>query len=257
MIIAAFYVNPISRMVKGKRKRDLRYLKKASEDRPEGHDSDSSDSDSDSSETDTKGTKRKRKTAVSSEHYDEDDEDYAPLFGQRGLMVHTKIPFVRRLWEYKTYRLPELEDLDTAGFEDLEWDYPLSRWRKKIAEPVEAALVKVGLRKLSRAYVDHVKRYRLERESDELIRELFLEKLELQKQLNSSNREKETQRGWHHRGMLEKGARTGTGTSGGVMSLSEGEKWGGGGFAPGPAFRRALSRRGLKRRVTDEESRVD
>ncbi|KAK3362425.1 hypothetical protein B0T25DRAFT_6339 [Lasiosphaeria hispida] len=232
LIAAAFYINPISRMVKGKRKRDLRYFKQASADRPEGHDSDDSDSDgsddSNGTASDIKKPKRKRKRAAndsSSTFYNDEDDDYAPLFGHKGLTFHTKIPLLRRLWEYKTYRLAELEDLD-AGLEDLEWDYPISRWRKKIAEPLEAALAKLGLRKLSKSYADHVKSYVVERESDELIRELFLAQMELKEQLKSAEME------W---------------------AKAHGEK-----SSPRPSaeglFRRALSKRSGGRRQTDEES---
>ncbi|KAK0730920.1 hypothetical protein B0H67DRAFT_54401 [Lasiosphaeris hirsuta] len=233
LIAAAFYINPISRMVKGKRKRDLRYFKQASADRPEGHDSDDSDSDAsdDSNETssDIKKPKRKRKRAANdstSTIYNDEDDDYAPLFGHKGLTFHTKIPLLRRLWEYKTYRLADLEDLD-AGLEDLEWDYPISRWRKKIAEPLQAALAKLGLRKLSQSYADYVKSYVVERESDELIRELFLAKMELKEQLKSAEME------W---------------------AKAHGEKSSPRRPSAEGLFRRALSRRSGGRRQTDEES---
>ncbi|KAK1759132.1 hypothetical protein QBC47DRAFT_397946 [Echria macrotheca] len=277
MIIAAFYVNPISRMVKGKRKRDLRYLKEAlAADRPEGHDSDPEDSDTsdDSLSGDEKpGTMRNRMRIRRHKHRkklerqptfsEDDDEDYAPLFGRhRGRlnMVHTKIPLVRRLWEYKTYRLPELQDLDAAGLEDLEWDYPLSRWRKMIAKPVDEVFVYLGLGGLSRRYVDYVKNYRLERESDELIRELFIERMEIE-DIEREKRRAEIEsrkQGLNRDGMSsEKKGRTPTG------GLSIRSKKGGenspnvqvdsGQGLTRRLFRRALARGG-SRPARDEES---
>lgn len=285
MIVAAFYVNPISRMVKGKRKRDLRYLKEASAaDRPDGHDSDVDSDESDSSSSPFQGAGSVRKTRIGRRKHrkkseqqsmfsssGDDDEDYAPLFGRRRrrlTMVHTKIPFVRRLWEYKTYRLPELQDLDAAGFEDLEWDYPLSRWRKMIARPVEDALAFLGLSAASKWYVNYVKDYRLARESDELIRELFLERMGLEEEMKDLEREREkADAGGENEGLgkermsLEKRGRKLTGglsirtRQGEVDDERDTQAQSGFGSARG-MFRRALPRRG-PRPTMDEESRVD
>lgn len=88
-----------------------------------------------------------------------DDLDYAPLFGNPELTFHTKIPGVRRPWEDKTYKLAELENLN-AGLEDLDWDPPLSRWRKKAVYPIKSIMACLGLHWL---YDWHEKRYRQDR----------------------------------------------------------------------------------------------
>ncbi|RYP70945.1 hypothetical protein DL770_008179 [Monosporascus sp. CRB-9-2] len=61
---------------------------------------------------------------------DEEDDEYARFFGLRGFTLHTKIPLVRRLWEYSIYCDTEFAQLD-SGLEPFDWDYPLSRWYKK------------------------------------------------------------------------------------------------------------------------------
>src|SRR5689334_10465739 len=106
-------------MVKGKGKSDLRRLRLAEAEarRAEGVDSDSTDLSDDDS-TIIKAEQKRHGGA------DDKDLDYAPLFGNPKFTWHTKIPFLRRLWEYRTYRLAELENLN-AGLEDLDWDYPL------------------------------------------------------------------------------------------------------------------------------------
>ncbi|RYP50349.1 hypothetical protein DL768_004114 [Monosporascus sp. mg162] len=61
---------------------------------------------------------------------DEEDDEYARFFSLRGFTLHTKIPFVRRLWQYNIYYDTELGQLD-SGLEPFDWDYPLGRWYKK------------------------------------------------------------------------------------------------------------------------------
>ncbi|KAK5658045.1 hypothetical protein OQA88_2601 [Cercophora sp. LCS_1] len=185
-------MNPISRMVKGKKKSDLRPLQKIREKRKTGDDSDLSDSSDDDSIKAIRAQNLKRKQTYNSNDsiisntdtssrfkvVDKEDLDYAPLFGNRKLMWHTKIPLVRRLWEYKTYQLDELRNLD-AGLEDLDWDYPLSRWRKNAISPVTLLMGRLGLQELGDRYARHERDYRKNRQSDELIRELE----ELQREL--------------------------------------------------------------------------
>lgn len=113
-------------------------------------------------------------------YYYEEDEDaeYAPLFNR--YMFHARIPLLRRPWKYSVYRVAELEGLDVAGLEELGWDYPLNRLRRRVAWPVRTALRRVpGLRWLGRAYFEHEREYRLESEPDELVRRLVRERMEL------------------------------------------------------------------------------
>jgi len=187
LIIIAFYVNPISRKIKRNRKRDFRRIKEKKTDPADEVESDSSDSsDDDSNSPSAKAAKQKRRatgtiTDRSSTFLDDSDLDYAPLFGNPKFTWHTKIPIVRRLWEYKIYRLAELENLN-AGLEDLDWDYPLSRLRKTAASPVRSFMIWLGLDGLSERYVEHEKNYRGKRQSDELVREFLEAQMELRAQ---------------------------------------------------------------------------
>ncbi|KAK3381256.1 hypothetical protein B0H63DRAFT_475184 [Podospora didyma] len=245
LIITAFYVNPISRMVTGKRKQDLRHLKKFSQ--AEGGDSDSSDSsdDDDSSKNTIKAKKKRRgaddATDASSltivDDNDDDDSNYAPLFGKPELTWHTKIPYVRRLWEWKTYRLHELEDLN-AGLENLDWDYPLSHWRKKVADPVRLMMVRLGLHRLSEAYGRHEETYQQNRQSDELVRNYLGAKRELRGQEIMAERKQRRARG-------EARALDATDPQPPMPGL---------GPKLASSVRGSLMRRGTERRVPDEES---
>ncbi|RYP13610.1 hypothetical protein DL765_006811 [Monosporascus sp. GIB2] len=74
-------------------------------------------------------TSSRRSTTVE-RSIDEEDDEYARFFGLRGFTLHTKIPLVRRLWEYSIYHDTEFDQLD-SGLEPYDWDYPLNRWYKK------------------------------------------------------------------------------------------------------------------------------
>jgi len=257
MIIMAFGVNPITRAVKARRNNERFRKLRTSAHRLGDHDSDYASSDDDDSDDSGSefGTRRYKKTIQK----DEEDDDYAPLFGRRGLTIHTKIPLLRRLWEYKVYRLPEAKDFDEVGLTDLEWDYPLRRCRKWIVKSIEDTLSRVGLGGLARRYADYIVKSRLERESDDLIKELFLERMRLEEEEAKAVQMEKEQKGkgiqkegeTEHQGVFGRSSRTGTGLS--VVSVAGIEHEGG----PGPAFRRMLSRRGARGRVEDEENGVD
>ncbi|KAK5658057.1 hypothetical protein OQA88_2613 [Cercophora sp. LCS_1] len=110
---------------------------------------------------------------------------YAPLFGRYTFIG--LVPFIRKLWRYRPYRVVELEGLD-PGMEDLEWDYPLSRIRKTMAWPVEELLRRAGLGKLGKAYRKHERQYRLGRQRDGLVRQLMEEKMEMKERDGASAR---------------------------------------------------------------------
>jgi len=174
MIVAAFYINDISRMAKRSPKANEFNEHGATRDSPADHDSDAdSDTDMDpKSGVATAGHQHRR-----SAHFPAEDKEYAPLFGV--FNFHTSIPFVRRLWKYWPYREglgEELEDL-----EDLDWDYPLSRYRKKVMGPVNHVLLHIGLRRLGTAYLDHERRYMLDHTPDGLYKQLLREKIDLEK----------------------------------------------------------------------------
>ncbi|KAK5654263.1 hypothetical protein OQA88_7438 [Cercophora sp. LCS_1] len=58
---------------------------------------------------------------------DDDEREYAYLFGRWDW--HTRIPFIRRLWLWKLYRIRGQRHRLRRSQEGVEWDYPLSRWR--------------------------------------------------------------------------------------------------------------------------------
>jgi len=57
----------------------------------------------------------------------DDDREYALLF--RRWNWHTRIPYIRRLWEWKLYTVRRQRHRMRRSQEGVEWDYPLSRWR--------------------------------------------------------------------------------------------------------------------------------
>jgi len=257
MIVMAFGINPITRVVKARRNHG-RFIKRldTSAHRLGDHDSDYASSDcDDSNDSGSESASRRSKQKIQKE---EEDDQYAPLFGRRDLTIHTKIPLLRRLWEYHVYQLPELTDFVDAGLTDFEWDYPLNRCRKWIVWPVKSTLSRVGLGGRDRVFADYIEDYRLARESNELVTELVRLGDEEMKaaQMEKEGKGKGVQNDGEteHQGLHgRKVSRTGTGLSVIGVSVADSEHGGG----PGPAFRRMLSRRGARGRVEDEENGVD
>lgn len=67
-----------------------------------------------------------------SENTGDDDREYSHLFGRWDW--HSHIPGVRRLWEWKLYKVRrETRHRMRRSQERYEWDYPLSRWRHRLA----------------------------------------------------------------------------------------------------------------------------
>jgi hypothetical protein len=62
-----------------------------------------------------------------SENTVDDNSRYAHLFNR--WTWHTRIPYVRQLWEWKLYKIRRQKHLMRRSQEGMEWDYPLSRWR--------------------------------------------------------------------------------------------------------------------------------
>ncbi|RYP10646.1 hypothetical protein DL764_000530 [Monosporascus ibericus] len=79
---------------------------------------------------DARSSTSSRGSMTAERSIDEVDDKYAHFFGLRDFTLHTKIPLVRRLWEYAIYYDTEFDQLD-SGLEPFDWDYPLSRWYKK------------------------------------------------------------------------------------------------------------------------------
>jgi len=134
-------------------------------------DGDDSGSDSDNDSVQQRmSSDTQPKTAVSSENLATggEDGDYAYLFGRFSL--HTRIPYLRRLWKYHVYKLNLLEDVDT-GLDDFVWDYPLRRFRKNLMAPAEKVLLALGLRQLWESYHKHETSYR-QREYEEYNQEI-------------------------------------------------------------------------------------
>ncbi|KAK3349281.1 hypothetical protein B0T25DRAFT_238246 [Lasiosphaeria hispida] len=171
LLLAAFFVNDISRMARSKTKEDQLDEDGAVSGSLSVPDSDESDSDSDADRKTRNLKKKKDPITLGSEV-----REYALLFGY--FDFHTKVPLVRQLWKNWPYRVEELEGLG----EDLEWDYPLSRFRKRLVEPANEVLLRIGLRKLGAAYLNHERAYILDRTSDGLVKQLLKEKMELREQ---------------------------------------------------------------------------
>jgi hypothetical protein len=67
-----------------------------------------------------------------SENTGDDDREYSHLFGRWDW--HSHIPGVRRLWEWNLYKVRrETRHRMRRSQERYEWDYPLSRWRHRLA----------------------------------------------------------------------------------------------------------------------------
>lgn len=67
-----------------------------------------------------------------SEDSGDDDDRYSRLLGKWEWNRH--IPVVRRLWEWKLYRVRQrARHRIRRSQEEFEWDYPLSRWRRRLA----------------------------------------------------------------------------------------------------------------------------
>ncbi|KAK4445379.1 hypothetical protein QBC34DRAFT_164894 [Podospora aff. communis PSN243] len=65
-----------------------------------------------------------------SDNTGDEETQYAHLFNR--WTWHTHIPYVRRLWEWKLYKIRRQKHLMRRSQEGMEWDYPLSRWRYRI-----------------------------------------------------------------------------------------------------------------------------
>ncbi|KAK0716273.1 hypothetical protein B0H67DRAFT_260560 [Lasiosphaeris hirsuta] len=193
LILGACYINRVARMAsKRPKKRAGPGGGSTATNTTKEHDSDSSDSDLDSKPHLSRHHHHhhhhhrirslSRRESIDShtigDTFTEEDEnsDYAPLFHH--FRFHHRIPLLRRLWKYGTYRVWELEGLD-AGLEEFEWDYPLNQFRKMATWPVEEALRRVGLAKLSNRYSDHERAWRSNQEDDETMRQLVREKMEM------------------------------------------------------------------------------
>jgi len=171
LILVAFNLNRITKIAsteiarrRGKRPGAAGAPRKAAD----GDDS-GSDSDNDSVQQ-RMSSDTQPKTAGSSENLAAGggDGDYAYLFGRFSL--HTRIPYLRRLWKYHVYKLNLLEDVDT-GLDDFVWDYPLRRFRKNLMAPAEKVLLALGLRQLWESYHKHETTYR-QREYEEYNQEI-------------------------------------------------------------------------------------
>jgi len=67
-----------------------------------------------------------------SENTGDDDREYSHLFGRWDW--HSHIPGVRRLWEWKLYKVRRATGHRMRRSQErYEWDYPLSRWRHRVA----------------------------------------------------------------------------------------------------------------------------
>lgn len=67
-----------------------------------------------------------------SEDSGDDDQRYARLLGRWEFNSH--IPGIRRLWEWKLYKVRQkTRHRMRRSQEEYEWDYPLSRWRRRLA----------------------------------------------------------------------------------------------------------------------------
>ncbi|RYP77399.1 hypothetical protein DL771_001194 [Monosporascus sp. 5C6A] len=90
---------------------------------------DSESEESDSSDDGAGSSTSSGRSITAQRSIDEEDDEYARFFGLRGFALHTKVPLVRRLWQYRIYYDSEFGQLD-SGLEPFDWDYPLSRWYK-------------------------------------------------------------------------------------------------------------------------------